>query len=249
MVKPIGPDELTTLILNQSKGSLRKEFFIMSRAKITCLSFLIRELIHLVCITLACAITEVICYHDAQHVYAAIMTGNTVELGWDLAAGNLHRALPIAIALGSFFVGCIFASVFQNQLKPVRRIYWLMALLLTAAMILRSNISLRIPIELPLLAFALALQAEGVSQFARVTLQTVVVTNNLVKFAKNFTARYVNPSQDISQIPSREEVLIPGICWVTFCIGAALGGVLIAHLSVPLIVPIGLLVFLGTRSE
>ncbi|MEJ5143469.1 YoaK family protein [Gluconobacter albidus] len=213
------------------------------------MSFLVRELTHLVSITLACAITEVVCYHDASHVYAAIMTGNTVELGWALATGNLYRALPIAIALGSFFVGCTFASVFQSQLRPVRRIYWLMAVLLAATMMVRSNASLRLPVELPLLALALALQAEGVSQFAGVTLQTVVVTNNLVKFAKTFTARYINPSKDISKIPSRAEVLIPGICWVTFCLGAALGGLLIVYLPDPLIVPLGLLIFLGITSN
>ncbi|WP_244902263.1 DUF1275 family protein [Gluconobacter frateurii] len=202
---------------------------------------------HLVCITLACAITEVVCYHDASHVYAAIMTGNTIELGWALAEGNLCRVLLIAIALSSFFVGCIIASIFRSQLKSVRRVYWLMVLLLAAAIAARTNASLRIPLELPLLAFALALQAEGISHFANVNLQTVVVTNNLVKFAKTFTARYINPSQDISRIPSREEVLIPGICWVAFCAGAALGGLLIVHLAYPLIVPLGLLIFLALR--
>ncbi|MFW7269935.1 DUF1275 family protein [Gluconacetobacter sp. Hr-1-5] len=210
---------------------------------------LARELAPLVGITLACGITEVVCYHDAAHIYAAIMTGNTVQLGWAIADGDLSRALPITIALGSFFVGCVIASIFRVQLKPPRRVYWSMALLLAAAALVRSNAALRLPVELPLLAFALALQGEGLSQFAGVNLQTVVVTNNLVKFAKTMTARYINPSSDVSKVPSREEVVVPGVCWITFCVGAGLGGWLTLHIVNPLIVPIGLLFCLGIRAD
>ena len=210
---------------------------------------LTRDLSRLVGITLACGITEVVCYHDAAHIYAAIMTGNTVQLGWAITDGDLARALPIAIALGSFFVGCVIASIFRVQLKSLRRVYWSMALFLSAAALVRSNVSLRLPVELPLLAFALALQGEGVSQFSGVNLQTVVVTNNLVKFAKTLTARYINPSSDVSKVPSREEVLVPGVCWITFGIGAGLGGWLILHSVNPLIVPIGFLFCLGIRAD
>ncbi|MBB2198791.1 DUF1275 domain-containing protein [Gluconacetobacter sp. 1c LMG 22058] len=210
---------------------------------------LVRELTHLIGITLACGITEVVCYHDAAHIYAAIMTGNTVQLGWAIADGDLARALPIMIALGSFFVGCIIASIFRGQFKSLRRVYWSMALLLAVAALVRSNASLRLPVELPLLAFALALQGEGVSQFAGVNLQTVVVTNNLVKFAKTLTARYINPSSDVSKVPSREEVLVPGVCWITFGIGAGLGGWLTLHSMNPLIAPLGILLCLGIRAD
>jgi len=207
--------------------------------------YLARELAHLIGITLACGISEVVCYHDAAHIYAGIMTGNTVQLGWALAGGEVARAVPIALALGSFFVGCVIASIFRVQLRSLRRVYWSMALLLAFAAFARSNASLRLPVELPLLAFSMALQGEGISQFAGVNLQTVVVTNNLVKFAKAMTARYINPSKDLSKVPPREEVLVPGVCWITFCVGAAFGGLLIINLVNPLIIPIAVLVFLG----
>lgn len=208
----------------------------------------VRDLSHLVGVTLACGITEVVCYHDAAHIYAAIMTGNTVQLGWAIADGDLARALPIVIALGSFFVGCVIASIFRQQLKPLRRVYWSMALLLAAASVVRLHTGLRLPVELPLLAFALALQGEGISQFAGVNLQTVVVTNNLVKFAKTFTERYVNPDRDPTRVPSRIEVLVPGLSWSAFCVGAGVGGLLTVYSPYPLMVPIALLAILGARA-
>lgn len=206
------------------------------------------ELLRLSCVTLACAITEVICYSDTVHIYAGIMTGNTVQLGWSLAAGKYAKALPIASAIGFFFIGCIITSFFRNQLKPARRIYWLMVILLAIASIVRLNTSLRLFIELPLLALTMALQGVGISQFSGVKLQTVVVTNNLVKFAHALTARYINPSSNLSEIPSRADVLVPGICWFTFCIGAGCGGVLCVYYTYPLAVPISLLLSLNATD-
>jgi uncharacterized membrane protein YoaK (UPF0700 family) len=177
------------------------------------------------------------------------MTGNTVQLGWALSAGQYAKALPIAIALGSFFVGCVVASFFRVQLRPLRRVYWLMASLLTIASFIRFHMPLHLFVELPLLAFTMALQGEGLSQFAGVKLQTVVVTNNLVKFAKALTERYINPGADPSNIPSRADVLVPGVCWCTFFTGAGLGALLSLHHAYPLIVPIILLLFLGASER
>jgi uncharacterized membrane protein YoaK (UPF0700 family) len=207
------------------------------------------ELIRLMCVTMACSVTEVVCYGDAAHVYAGIMTGNTVQLGWALSAGQYAKALPIAIALGSFFIGCVVASFFRVQLRPLRRVYWLMASLLTMASFIRFHMPLHLFVELPLLAFTMALQGEGLSQFAGVKLQTVVVTNNLVKFAKALTERYINPGADPSNIPSRADVLVPGVCWCTFFTGAGLGALLSLHHAYPLIVPIILLLFLGASER
>lgn len=206
------------------------------------------ELIRLIGVTMACSVTEVVCYGDAAHVYAGIMTGNTVQLGWALSAGHYATALPIAIALGSFFTGCVIASYFRVQLRPLRRVYWLMASLLMLASVIRFHAPLHVFLELPLLAFTMALQGEGLSQFAGVKLQTVVVTNNLVKFAKALTERYINPSADLSKIPSRADVLVPGICWCTFCTGAGLGALLSVHHAYPLSVPIVLLLLLGASE-
>jgi uncharacterized membrane protein YoaK (UPF0700 family) len=46
------------------------------------------EFTRLIGITAVCAITEVVCYVDAAHIYAGIMTGNTVRFGWAIASGD-----------------------------------------------------------------------------------------------------------------------------------------------------------------
>lgn len=204
------------------------------------------EFIRLVGITAVCAMTEVVCYADAEHIYAGIMTGNTVQFGWAVASGDWAKAAPIGLAIGSFFLGCLIVGILRNHLKPVTRVYAAMAVVLVAASLVRLDPVLRLPVELPLLAFAVALQGEAFSGFSGVSLQTIVVTNNLVKFAKAVAARYINPSQDFSKIPSREEVLVHGTSWVSYFIAAGIGGLLTYYVAYPLLVPILILVFLAT---
>lgn len=204
------------------------------------------EFTKLIGITAVCAVTEVVCYADAEHIYAGIMTGNTVQLGWAVASGDWAKAMPIAIAVGSFVLGCLVVGIFRKQLK-VNRVYGAMAVFLVAASVARLNPALRLPLELPILAFAVALQGEAFSGFAGVSLQTIVVTNNLVKFAKALAARYINPSNDPSEVPTREEVLVHGLSWGSYFMAAGIGGLLIYYTHYPLILPIimlGLLAFM-----
>lgn len=203
------------------------------------------EFTRLISITAVCAITEVVCYVDAAHIYAGIMTGNTVQFGWAVASGDWAKAAPIGIAIGSFVLGCLLVGIFRDRLKPVIRVYGGMAILLAAASIVRLDPALRLPLELPLLAFSVALQGEAFSGFAGVNLQTIVVTNNLVKFAKTFAARYINPSSDPAKVPSRDEVLVYGVCWIAYFIAAGIGGLLTYYVAHPLVLPIVILICLA----
>lgn len=199
------------------------------------------EFTRLIGITSVCAMTEVVCYVDAAHIYAGIMTGNTVQFGWAVASADWAKAAPIGIAIGSFVLGCLVVGIFRNHLKPVTRVYGAMAAFLAAASFVRLDPALRVSVELPLLAFSVALQGEAFSGFAGINLQTIVVTNNLVKFAKAFAARYINPSVDSAKVPPREEVLVYGVCWSAYFIAAGVGGLLTVYISHPLIVPIVIL--------
>lgn len=197
-----------------------------------------REYARLVGVTAVCATTEVVCYADAAHIYAGIMTGNTVQFGWALASGQWAKAEPIGIAIGSFMISCLLVGVLRNVLKPVMRVYGLMALFLIAASLARLHPALRVPVELPLLAFAVSLQGETFSGFAGINLQTIVVTNNLVKFMKALAGRYINPPKEVAKQPTRAEVAVHGICWATYVVAAGIGGLLTYQVGNPLIAPI-----------
>ena len=203
----------------------------------------------LIGVTAVCAITEVVCYIDAGHIYAGIMTGNTVQFGWAVASGDWAKATPVGIAIGSFALGCILVGICRDWLKVVTRGYGAMAVFLAAASLVRLYPVLRPSVELPLLAFAVALQGEAFSGFAGVSLQTIVVTNNIVKFSKAFAARYINPSRDPTKIPSREEVLVNGVCWLAYFIAAGIGGVLTFKFGYPLLAPIVVLGLLAVPQR
>jgi uncharacterized membrane protein YoaK (UPF0700 family) len=87
----------------------------------------------------------------------------------------------------------------------------------------------------------LSLQCEAFSGFAGFNLQTIVVTNNIIKFAKTFAARYINPSSNPGKVPSGDEVLVYGVCWITYFIPAGIGGLLTYYFAHPLVVPIVIL--------
>jgi uncharacterized membrane protein YoaK (UPF0700 family) len=197
-----------------------------------------------VALTAVCGFVEVIGYKDAGGIYPAIMTGNTVQLGWSLAQGAWSRFGLLAFAVGAFFVGCMIASIIRRHLKRPPLELCIMAVLLVITSFVREHPALRIPVELPLLALALGMQGETISRFGAVSLQTLVVTNNMVKFSDTFIGRYFGGKNAKDKRPPFEEVLLPGLAWLTYSVSAAAGAVFAGFMSKPLIIPAVLLVLI-----
>ncbi|AJK49171.1 YoaK family protein [Burkholderia plantarii] len=195
-----------------------------------------------VALTTVCGFVEVIGFRDAGGIYPAIMTGNTVQLGWSLAQGAGARFALLAFAIGAFFVGCLAASLIRRHLKRPALELCIMAALLVAADFVRGHPALRVPVELPVLALALGMQGETVSRFGAVSLQTLVVTNNIVKFCDAFVGRYLGGRHAKAPRPALAEVLLPGLAWLTYSLSAAAGAIVSAWIAMPLIVPALILV-------
>jgi uncharacterized membrane protein YoaK (UPF0700 family) len=188
---------------------------------------------------------EVIGFMDFGGIYPAIMTGNTVQLGLTVAHAQWARFALIGFAVGMFFLGGIIASLIKVHLKrpPVELL--LMAVLLCIASVVRMHSPNRLPFELPLLAFALAMQGETVSRFGGISLQTIVVTNNMVKFCDALVGRYFysrrEPGGEAKRTPLMEMVL-PGAAWLTYSVCAGLGAVASIWFQYALVVPAVVLV-------
>lgn len=210
-------------------------------------SGLATQLIRVVLLTVACGFIEVIGYQDANRIYPAIMTGNTVQLGSSLAQGHWAQFALLAYAIGAFFVGCIVASLIKRHLRHPPLELVIMAGLLVVVGFVRLDPALRIPLELPLLAFALAMQGETISSFGGVSLQTLVVTNNIVKFCESFVGRYLSGRIEQADRPSRASMLLPGVAWLSYSCAAALGAVAADTLSMPLLIPAGLLLIVSAH--
>lgn len=201
-----------------------------------------RALFGVIALTSVCGIVEVIGYTDVGHIYPAIMTGNTVQLGLNFASSNWTMFYSILYAIGSFFIGCFISALVRNKLESPTVELLLMACILVAASLVRLWPALRFPVELPLLAWALSMQGIAISRFGGVSLQTLVVTNNMVKFSDALIGRYVEAPSDGSKRPALPEVVLPGAAWLTYCIMAAIGTVLNKYMSMPFVVPVALLV-------
>jgi len=188
------------------------------------LAVLLRRVI---CLTFVVAVVEVTTYVDVGGIYPGIMTGNTVQLGRAVALHHWPTALSIGTAVGLFFLGCVGASLIKKFLSWP---YWgllIMAALLLVVSFVRLVPSLRLPIELPMVALALGIQGETLAKFGGVALQTIVVTNNIVKFSEAFTGRYLlawlGRLKPGDKRPALKEVALPACSWVTYVLSAMLG--------------------------
>jgi uncharacterized membrane protein YoaK (UPF0700 family) len=182
---------------------------------------------------------EVTGYMDCSSIYPGIMTGNTVQLGLTSATQAWARFDIIALAVAAFFVGGIVASVIRRHLRQPAFELLVMAAILAAVSAVRWNTALRIPIELPLLAMAMAIQGETLSKFGGVSIQTIVVTNSMVKFTDALTGRYLARG---TEVPSLDEVLLPGSAWLTYSLAAGAGALAAGYFRLPLMIPILLLI-------
>ncbi|WP_347557074.1 YoaK family protein [Robbsia sp. KACC 23696] len=195
-----------------------------------------------VMLTMVCGLVEVIGYTDAANIYPAIMTGNTVQLGSTLANAQWSRFGLLCYAIGAFFIGCFIASLIRRHLRRPPLELALMAVLLVGAGFVRTHAALRVMIELPMLALALGMQGETVSRFGAVSLQTLVVTNNMVKFSDAVVGRFLSRRASTEKRPDLAEVLLPGLAWLTYALAAALGALTAHWIAFPLLVPALLLV-------
>jgi uncharacterized membrane protein YoaK (UPF0700 family) len=190
---------------------------------------------------------EVIGFMDVGGIYPGIMTGNTVQLGLTFARTQWARFGIIGFAVALFFLGGIISSLIKRHLRrpPVELL--LMAVILLAASLVRLHAPVRIPVELPLLALAMAMQGETIANFGGVSLQTIVVTNNMVKFSDALVGRYFPGPGTVHsphKVPELKEVLMPGLAWLSYSIGAGAGATAATWFQFPLLVPAVILVFI-----
>jgi uncharacterized membrane protein YoaK (UPF0700 family) len=190
---------------------------------------------------------EVIGFMDVGGIYPGIMTGNTVQLGLTFAKAQWERLGIIGFAVALFFVGGIISSLIKRHLRRPPLELILMAAILIAASAVRLHAPLRIVVELPLLALAMAMQGETIATFGGVSLQTIVVTNNMVKFSDALVGRYL-PGPEARQshkVTELKEVLMPGLAWLSYSVGAGAGATAAAWFQLPLLVPAVMLVLIA----
>ncbi|WP_395372498.1 YoaK family protein [Komagataeibacter diospyri] len=181
-------------------------------------------------LTFVVSFVEVTVYMDVGRIYPGIMTGNTVEFGRSVALHHWSNAVLTGSAIGSFFCGCMCASLIRRYMKWPCWELLLMAMVLLIVTFVRLSPTLQNLLELPLVALAIGMQGETLTRFGGVSLQTLVVTNNMVKFADGFIGRYIAVWLDRKRFertrPTPKEVFLPGAAWLCYFISSMLGAII-----------------------
>jgi len=183
-------------------------------------------------------------YIELHGIFTAAMTGNSTTFGISLANGNYTRATAVGNVLGLFFFGALGASLVRRALPAYRHEWLLMAGILIIAQVLHWSGSMDRDshVEPLLLAVAMAMQGEALSRFSGISVQTIVVTNNIVKFADNIAGVLCSIWHREPELTLRS--FLPGLGWTGCIIGAFLSvgarGVTSSFFLVPVPLLVGL---------
>jgi uncharacterized membrane protein YoaK (UPF0700 family) len=185
---------------------------------------------------------------DLNGIYTAAMTGNTVQLGIAFVREQWPHFAVVAATLGAFFCGALFSSFIRRRLPHPALELLIMAPLVLVAQAVRLYVPNPIAIELPLLAVVMAMQGETISRVGGMPIQTIVVTNNLLKFADGIVGRYLSYGKRPQATggntgrSTQADVVLPGCAWLAYTVGAGSAAVASVYLSLPFIAPAALLV-------
>ncbi|WP_454632560.1 YoaK family protein [Bradyrhizobium cenepequi] len=187
------------------------------------------------CLGLVAGLIDALGFIDLAGIYTGAMTGNTVQLGVTFVRQQWPHFVLVVVTLGSFFCGGLVSSVIRRRLPHPALELVIMAGLIVAAQIIRLTLANPVSIELPLLAISMAMQGETISRFGGMSIQTIVVTNNMLKCADALVGRYLPRRPE-----ARSEVadfILPGCAWLSYVVGASVAAFASAHVWLPFLIP------------
>ncbi len=154
-----------------------------------------------------------------SHLFAANMTGNTVLFGLAVAAGDLWRAIAVALPIAAFVCGAAAAQVI---LRSGARHF---AFLLEAALLAAAGaLDGRGP-GLEIIAVAMGVQNTSLETFAGVKANTSFITGNYNRIAKALVE--LVSGNEVSEQTRSLAVLVP--LTIAYASGAGCAGFLVAR--------------------
>jgi len=173
-----------------------------------------------------------------QHTYTANMSGNSVAIGIEAAAGNwgetLLRAWPVAVYVIGL-VGCRIVIEMAARARKAK-IAWLLFLaeiaLLAAAMAAAPGLFTGIA----LLALAMGIQSAALTRFGGLTVHSGFVTGTLVRFSEQLS-KYLFGLHDDRERSFKNVVWMMAL-WIAYVAGTVLGALADRRWALPaLLVP------------
>jgi uncharacterized membrane protein YoaK (UPF0700 family) len=213
----------------------------------TSMSTLAQPLVRAALLSAAAGFVEIVGYLDFSGLYPGIMTGNTVQFGYAVISRDLTLAASFGLVLALFFCGCLCGAIAKRVLPERRHLLLAIAAVVAVADLSRHAAALYMRVELPLLALAMAMQGEAIASFGGQSIQTIVVTTNIVKCADALIAvvgAAVRRSGEARA--SLRTAALPGCAWLGYSGGVMAGALARRDTSHPLL--IAALLFAGVAS-
>ena len=190
-----------------------------------------RDIVAAVLLCCAAGMTDAIGYVRSG-IFAANMTGNTVLAALAFAQGEWLRALQRAATVVTFFGGAMFGRFLLNLTgsRPSAPLA-LEAILIAIAAFIPNAAT-----EILFVTFAMGIQSTALTRFSGVALSTVVMTSTIGRLAETSADRMIRGFGRVAPrhgLPSR--LLL--CTWAAYAVGAAIAGVLMRLVQVPLVLP------------
>jgi len=173
--------------------------------------------------------------------FAGMMTGNTVLFSIALLHHEPLAAATYAGIIAAFFAGAVLAQLLLQLGRPP----WIALSLEGAFLVLCDFVHSGWAVIL--LVLAMGMQSTAATQFGRVRLNTVFITGNIQHFAEGLVRRHLPARAGTSH--QDEALVIYGLVWLGYALGASGGAAGHAFLDRPLIVPAALLPFIYWRGR
>jgi uncharacterized membrane protein YoaK (UPF0700 family) len=187
----------------------------------------------------AAGYVEIIGYLYLRDIYPGIMTGNTVQLGLSVARTDWAQVRLVGSVIAVFFFGCVTGSALRKIVARPGLELLIVAVLVAAADIAihhpAADPALRFAAAMSFFALAMALQGEALTSLGGVSIQTIVVTNTMVKLA-NGLVELVMQRGAWRERPAFAAAVLPGLAWLSYVAGAAAGAKLHEKFGHPLLI-------------
>jgi uncharacterized membrane protein YoaK (UPF0700 family) len=175
-------------------------------------------------------------------VYVSFMTGNTTMTGLSSGQGNLHAALPPAVAIAFFFAGSFFGSLFM-QLRwrySHRIIFGLIAILVAVAAGFERHGVRNALFEIATLSLAMGMMNPALSRIGAESVSLTFMTGTLKRIAGRLAfavGRKFLPDSQGQPDSNLRRAGVEASLWSAFLVGAAISGAVLSHLRTWALLP------------
>jgi len=186
----------------------------------------------------------------------SFMSGNTTTTGLKIGQGDIHAALPTAIAVLSFVGGTFLGTLFsQSRSRYSHRVSFLVvAGLLATVAVLEQHVHRMVFVEIAMLAVGMSMMNPALSKVGGESVSLTFVTGTLNRIGGHLAAAVGRQPIPDGQGPKDSHLvraLIEASVWSGFVVGAGLSGMAGSHfpLWAALLPPFVVMIALGLFSE